>query len=103
MAHTHDTVCGGDIQAKPAAHVTGPKLDERTMVVIAQYQMGLIGLPDLIDKLTDRLDELRGGHNMWGTRRSDINPAEYCRECEHTTGGHYDMCPTNNSRNSGTK
>ena len=31
--------------------------------------------------------------NVWGTRKSDINPDEFCQDCEHPIPGHYDNCP----------
>lgn len=34
-------------------------------------------------------------YNLWGTLKADIDPAEYCQECERDTReGHYDICPT---------
>lgn len=32
--------------------------------------------------------------SRWGTPKSDIDPAEYCQDCERRTDeGHYDFCP----------
>jgi hypothetical protein len=37
---------------------------------------------------------LRSEYNAWGTKKSDINPDEYCVECEQDTRrGHYEFCP----------
>jgi hypothetical protein len=34
------------------------------------------------------------GTNVWGTPRDAVDVDEFCRECEHETGGHYTGCPT---------
>jgi hypothetical protein len=32
--------------------------------------------------------------NKWGNKKEDIDPAEYCQECEQSTErGHYSFCP----------
>lgn len=34
--------------------------------------------------------------NIWDTNKEDIDPKEYCIECEQDTRlGHYNNCPTN--------
>lgn len=33
--------------------------------------------------------------NIWGTNKEDIDPKEYCIECEHSMGSHYNNCPLN--------
>lgn len=33
--------------------------------------------------------------NIWGTPRSDIDPTEYCQDCEKAIEhGHFYTCPT---------
>lgn len=31
--------------------------------------------------------------NIWGTEKSDIDPAEYCQDCERAVPYHYGNCP----------
>lgn len=31
--------------------------------------------------------------NIWGTEKSDIDPAEYCPDCERAVPYHYGSCP----------